>query len=1042
MPDLTVASVHPMSLDRELVASALPLYEVHGELGRGAWGVVLAGHHRQLGRDVAIKQLPRAFGADPAVRSRFVAEARLLASLDHTHIVPIYDFVEHEGLLLLVMERLTGGTVWSRFKSGAFTPERSCAVALATVAALHYAHRHGVLHRDIKPDNLMFSSEGVLKVTDFGIAKVVGGSATVATRAGDVLGTPAYMAPEQAQGEMLGPATDVYALGTVLYELLAGRLPFPEDSNALTTLYRHVHERARPLPEVAPHVPPGLAEVTARALEPSPEERYADAEAFGVALASAAVNAWGPGWLAETGITVAAPGPVLSAAVGSPGGRKAETIVTRAVPEEDPDSAESAVTPADLVPVNLLRPSVVDPAPLVEPQPTEPPGPSDPPPPPPGPPTDPPAGPPRAPSDGGALRRRRALVGGAVVLVIALVAAYLVTRPDDKKETASRSATTTTKPASVAPVLEPAASWRNLRDAPTARQQLGSAVLDGTVWILGGLTSDGSTPKVEGYDPAIDTWKSGPDLPLALHHEMAAAYKDELVVLGGWVPSGQNLTATTSDKVFALRNGAWVELPHLLRPRAAGAAEVVGNRLVVFGGQAGGQLVATTEVFDGTKWVEGAGLPTPRDHLAAGTDGRYVYAVGGRSLSADKNLGAFERYDPLARRWSKLADLPTPRGGLGAAVIGGSLVAAGGESPTGVFDNVDIFDIASGSWSTGPAMGSPRHGLALATIGSTIYAFDGARQASHSASSAVEEALDFTAPAAPTTVKSGTAWRRLRDAPSARQQLATAVVDGTMWLLGGLTGDASTTKVEGYDPAIDTWKSGPELPLPLHHEMAVAYQDELVVLGGWVPNGANLTATTSDKVFVWRNTSWVELPHLLRPRAAGAAAVIGDRLVVFGGQAGGQLLGTTEVFDGTKWTEVGALPTPRDHLAGASDGHFIYAVGGRALSADKNLGAFERYDPLTHAWSKLADLPTPRGGLGAAVVGGRLVTVGGENATGVFDTVEIFDIASQTWAAGPAMRTPRHGLALASVHSTIYAVDGARQSSHSASTAVAEALDF
>src|SRR6184192_3465583 len=178
-----------MALDQEAVAAALPLYEVEGELGHGAWGVVLAGRHRQLGRDVAIKQLPRSFGTDPAVRSRFIAEARLLASLEHPHIVPLYDYVEHEGLCLLVMERLTGGTVWNRARAGGFAQQSACAVALATCAALHYAHQRGVLHRDVKPENLMFSALGDLKVTDFGIAKVVGGAATVDTRAGDVLGT-------------------------------------------------------------------------------------------------------------------------------------------------------------------------------------------------------------------------------------------------------------------------------------------------------------------------------------------------------------------------------------------------------------------------------------------------------------------------------------------------------------------------------------------------------------------------------------------------------------------------------------------------------------------------------------------------------------------------------------------------------------------------------------------------------------------------------------------------------------------------------------
>src|SRR5438874_1645569 len=305
-----------MALDQEAVAAALPLYEVEGGLGHGAWGIVLAGRHRQLGRDVAIKQLPREFGADPAVRSRFIAEARLLASLEHPHVVPLYDFVEHEGLCLLVMERLTGGTLLSRARAGSVTPQSSCAVILASLSALHYAHQRGVLHRDVKPENLMFSANGDLKVTDFGIAKVVGGAATVATRAGDVLGTPAYMAPEQAMGAELSPATDVYAVGTVLYELLSGTLPFPEDSNPVVMLYRHVHEDPKPLLEIAPHVSEKLAAVTQQALARDPADRYHDAEVFAVALAEAAVQTWGPGWLPASGMTLSTSGPVLSAATG------------------------------------------------------------------------------------------------------------------------------------------------------------------------------------------------------------------------------------------------------------------------------------------------------------------------------------------------------------------------------------------------------------------------------------------------------------------------------------------------------------------------------------------------------------------------------------------------------------------------------------------------------------------------------------------------------------------------------------------------------
>ncbi len=291
-----------MTLDRDRVTAALPAYEIGGELGRGGWGVVLAGRHRQLGREVAIKQLPRAFAADPAVRARFVAEARLLASLDHPHIVPVYDYVESDGLCLLVMEKLPGGTVWSRFTSTGITPEAACALVLAACAGLHAAHQRGILHRDVKPENLMFSAGGALKVTDFGIAKVVGGPDTMATRAGEVIGTPAYMAPEQAQAAELGPPTDVYAAGVLLYELLAGRLPFPDEGDPLAVLYQHVHDQPQPLSEAVPGVPAGIAAVVMRSLATRPEQRFPTAEAFGVALAEAATAAWGPGWPVARGL--------------------------------------------------------------------------------------------------------------------------------------------------------------------------------------------------------------------------------------------------------------------------------------------------------------------------------------------------------------------------------------------------------------------------------------------------------------------------------------------------------------------------------------------------------------------------------------------------------------------------------------------------------------------------------------------------------------------------------------------------------------------
>jgi len=1028
-----------MALDQEAVAAALPLYEVEGELGHGAWGVVLAGRHRQLGRDVAIKQLPREFGSDPAVRSRFIAEARLLGSLEHPHVVPLYDFVEHDGLCLLVMERLTGGTLWSRARAGNVTPQSSCAVILASLSALHYAHQRGVLHRDVKPENLMFSAKGDLKVTDFGIAKVVGGAATVATRAGDVLGTPAYMAPEQAMGGELTPATDVYAVGTVLYELLSGTLPFPEDSNPVTMLYKHVHEEPAPLLEIAPHVSPKLAEVTQRSLARDPADRYHDAEAFAIALAEAACATWGPGWLPASGMAVSTSGPVLSAATGQTV-PAAETQAPRHdTPRETPVAQEMASS--ELVPVSALLPELTPsapppgtpvvaatPAPETQAAPRAPQPPAVPPPPP------PPPGPSPAAERG---RRRPWLIAIPVVAVavIALIAVLLASGGGSNKTVQTEAAT----------AFEPG-QWAPLPSAPTPRQELASAVDGQVVWMLGGLNGSNSTAGVEGFDTAANAWRPGPDLPLPLNHEMAATFKGEVVVAGGWVPENGVLNAKVSDQVFALRGGKWVPLPPMPHPRAAGAAAVAGGKLVVFGGQAEGKLVPQTEVWDGIRWTNGPDLPTPRDHLAGASDGTYVYAVGGRDLSADKNLGAVDRLNLGDDSWSKLPALPTPRGDLGASVLGGRVIAVGGESSTGVFPTVESYDIVKKQWSALPPMLTPRHGLAVATVGASVFAFDGAVVPSHGVATNVAEVLPFTraAPTAPSAAapNPNSPWRPVHDAPTARQEVASTVDNGVVWVLGGVVGPtASTAKVEGYDPAIDTWKNGPDLPVPLHHAMAVSYRGQLVVMGGWIPAGGNLTAQTSNRVFVLRGNSWADLPPMTAPRAAGAAVVVGDRIVVVGGQADGQLLPFSEIFDGTQWVRAAGMPTPRDHLAAVSIDHFVYAIGGRALSADHNLAVFERFDTANGRWTSGPPMTTPRGGLGAAIIGNTIYAVGGETPTGVLGTVEAFDLAAgSAWAPMPAMRTPRHGVAVQAVGPALYAIDGGRQPQTGSPSKIAEVL--
>jgi len=295
-------------VDRESVAAALPGLEIGGLLGTGAFGMVLAGRHRHMRNSVAIKVLP----AGPAGQgdgSGQPAEGRLLGRMDHPHIVRVHDYVETGELCLIVMEQLAGGAL-SRRRAG-MRPEASCAVGLAVAAALGYAHERGVLHRDVKPDNVLFTAAGVAKVTDFGVAKILETSAATASAQ---VGTPLYMAPEQITSGQLSPATDVYALGVMLYHLLSGVPPI-DRSLPVQLLWQR---RLTTPPPGPPGVPAPVANVVMRALAVDPAQRYPSARAFGLDFATAAAAVLGRGWLARADLPVRLDDDVRAAADGPP----------------------------------------------------------------------------------------------------------------------------------------------------------------------------------------------------------------------------------------------------------------------------------------------------------------------------------------------------------------------------------------------------------------------------------------------------------------------------------------------------------------------------------------------------------------------------------------------------------------------------------------------------------------------------------------------------------------------------------------------------
>src|SRR5208282_2823318 len=260
-------------------------YEILGPLGAGGMAEVYRARDTRLGREVALKFLPPEFAADPSRVQRFEREARAISLLNHPNILAVYDVGEHEGSPYLVTELLEGETLHRRLKHGPLTQRKSVEYAQQVARGLAAAHERGVTHRDLKPENLFVTRDGIVKILDFGLAKLSAGvnvdsalAGELATEMGATLGTVGYMSPEQVRGEPADHRSDIFSFGAVLYEMLSGQGAFDAPTGA-ERMVKILREDPPPLA-----LPQALDQVLRHCLEKSPDDRFHSARDLAFAL--------------------------------------------------------------------------------------------------------------------------------------------------------------------------------------------------------------------------------------------------------------------------------------------------------------------------------------------------------------------------------------------------------------------------------------------------------------------------------------------------------------------------------------------------------------------------------------------------------------------------------------------------------------------------------------------------------------------------------------------------------------------------------------
>jgi Protein kinase domain/Galactose oxidase, central domain len=645
-------------------------YRIEELIGRGGMGAVYRAYHPSLGRHVAVKVLPAYLREDEEFRERLRQEGQAIAGLRHPNILQIFDSGEDQGLLYLVTEYVRGGTLAEKMG----TPqslERTLEMVRPVADALDYAHARGILHRDVKPSNILLTADGMPVLADFGLARMSG--AERLTRTGVGVGTPEYMAPEQGAGEDAGAAADRYALAVVAYELLTGRVPFKAET-PLAVLLAHMHRPVPPPRDIHAGVAAGVSEVLIQGLAKAPEDRFPTAAAFVAALDAAGNPTYAASSPSNQAVDTAAPQAARAAVATA-----VPTSASGAAPTQGRVLLSRRSAIAGLVIVGgggggLLGIAKYTgafghagdtPAPSTANRWTMVSGPPD-----------------------GIGGQAAALVRGGLVL---LAGGY----------------TSNGGIAKGASLYDPALK-RWARTGAMHAPRYGYPLLtlaDGRALIVGGANGNNSTGACEVFDPARRVWTTVGSLRMPRYgHTTTLLPGGEVLVVGG------NDGTLKTAEIWNPRSGQWTTMPG--PPHTQHTATVLrnGQVLVADGGR--------VDLFNPKTriWSQEAPMPATRwNHTASLlADGRVLMA-GGNDYNGDKKitLATAAIYDPRARSpWQPTGPMHGRRAFAAAAPLpGGQVLVAGGEllETTQPLVAVEIYDPTGSRWLAAMPLPAPRY---------------------------------------------------------------------------------------------------------------------------------------------------------------------------------------------------------------------------------------------------------------------------------------------------------------------------------------------